>query len=89
MTESIPQLDDHLPDLLQFVRTLARQIEAGELSDGDALAQRCRDSSVSVAALVLVINHANPVLHGALLIRSLGHLALVVEGASRQACYLQ
>lgn len=43
MAATVPQLDDHLPDLLEFVRILARQIEAGELPDGDALLQRFRD----------------------------------------------
>jgi len=39
----IPYLADHLPDLCDFVRTLARQIEAGELQDGDELVRRFRD----------------------------------------------
>jgi hypothetical protein len=43
MEATIPRLEDHLPDLLEFVRTLARQIEAGEVQDGDALAVRIRD----------------------------------------------
>jgi len=43
MATTIPQLENHLPDLLRFVRTLARRIDAGELQDGDALAQRFRD----------------------------------------------
>lgn len=43
MAATIPQLDSHLPDLLKFVRNSARQIETGELADGDALAQRFRD----------------------------------------------
>lgn len=43
MTATVPQLDDHLPDLLGFVRILARQIEAGALQDGDALLLRFRD----------------------------------------------
>jgi hypothetical protein len=43
MAERFPQLDEHVPDLLRFVRTLARQIESGELQDGKALGQRCRD----------------------------------------------
>jgi hypothetical protein len=42
MAASIPRLEDRLPDLLEFVRTLARQIEAGEIQDGDALAGRIR-----------------------------------------------
>lgn len=43
MAGSVPQLDDNLPDLLQFVRSLARQIETGELQDGESLTQRFRD----------------------------------------------
>jgi hypothetical protein len=43
MAASIPRLEDRLPDLLELVRTLARQIEAGEVQDGDALAARIRD----------------------------------------------
>ena len=43
MAATIPQLDDHLPELLQFARTLARQIEAGQLPDQDALTQRFGD----------------------------------------------
>jgi hypothetical protein len=43
MSATIPSLNDHLPDLCGFVRTLARQIEAGELRDGDELALRFRD----------------------------------------------
>lgn len=43
MAEKLPQLDEHLPDLLHFVRTLAGQIEAGELPDGSTLRQRLRD----------------------------------------------
>lgn len=43
MATTVPQLNSHLPDLLEFVRNLARQIETGELKDGDALAQRFRD----------------------------------------------
>lgn len=43
MAATIPRLDDHLPGLLEFVRMLARQIEAGELQDGDALLQRFQD----------------------------------------------
>jgi hypothetical protein len=42
MAATIPRLEDRLPDLLEFVRTLARQIEAGEVQDGDALAARIR-----------------------------------------------
>ena len=41
--ESNPYLEDQLPDLFEFVRTLARQIEAGELRDGDELVLRLRD----------------------------------------------
>lgn len=40
MAATIPRLEDQLPDLLAFVRTLARQIEGGELQDGDTLAAR-------------------------------------------------
>jgi hypothetical protein len=43
MTATIPCLDDHLPELCDFVRTLARQIEAGDLQDGDQLVLRIRD----------------------------------------------
>lgn len=43
MAATIPQLEDHLPDLLHFVRGLARQVEAGELPDGNALTQRFDD----------------------------------------------
>ena len=43
MQETIPYPEDHLPDLCGFVRTLARQIEAGELQDGDQLVRRLRD----------------------------------------------
>jgi hypothetical protein len=39
---TIPRLEDRLPDLLEFARTLARQIEAGEVQDGDTLAARIR-----------------------------------------------
>ncbi len=42
MEATIPRLEDQLPDLLEFVRTLARQIEAGEIQDGDALVARIR-----------------------------------------------
>ena len=42
MAATIPQLADHLPDLLHFVLTLAREIDEGELQDGDALTQRFR-----------------------------------------------
>ena len=43
MAASVPQLDDHLPELLEFVRSIARQIEALELQDGDELVLRIRD----------------------------------------------
>jgi len=43
MEESVPRLEDHLPELLEFVRILARQIEAGELQDGDELILRIHD----------------------------------------------
>jgi hypothetical protein len=43
MADTIPQLGDRLPDLLEFVRALAGQIEAGQLKDGAALNQRFRD----------------------------------------------
>jgi hypothetical protein len=39
---TIPRLEDRLPDLLGFARTLAGQIEVGEIRDGDALAARIR-----------------------------------------------
>ena len=42
MEATIPRLEDRLPDLLEFVRTLARQIEASEIRDGDALVVRIR-----------------------------------------------
>jgi hypothetical protein len=45
MSATLPQLGDRLPDLLGFVRTLARQIEEGQLQDGAALTQRFRDFS--------------------------------------------
>ena len=40
MDEPIPRLEDQLPDLLAFVRTVASQIEAGELQDGNELVMR-------------------------------------------------
>jgi hypothetical protein len=43
MQAPIPYLEDRLPDLFGFVRTLARQIDAGALQDGDALLLRLRD----------------------------------------------
>jgi hypothetical protein len=43
MEATLPHLQDHLPELGEFVGTLARHIEAGELQDGDVLALRIRD----------------------------------------------
>jgi len=43
MDATIPCLEERLPELFKFARTLARQIEAGELRDGDQLALRFRD----------------------------------------------
>jgi hypothetical protein len=43
MQATVPHLEDHLPDLSDFVGTLARQIEAGELQDGNALVLRFSD----------------------------------------------
>jgi hypothetical protein len=43
MEATIPRLEDQLPDLLEFVRTLARRIEAGDVQDGDALGARIRN----------------------------------------------
>jgi hypothetical protein len=43
MEAAIPELKNHLPDLSDFVRIQARQIEAGELRNGDELGQRIRD----------------------------------------------
>jgi hypothetical protein len=43
MEATIPHLNDRLPDLLDFVRMLARQIEAGELRDGQELVRHFRD----------------------------------------------
>jgi hypothetical protein len=40
---TVPRLIDQLPELFDFVRTLAGQIEAGKLQGGDALAQRIHD----------------------------------------------
>ncbi len=40
---SIPQLREHLPDLFEFVRTLAAGIEAGELQHAGELAARIHD----------------------------------------------
>jgi hypothetical protein len=43
MNARIPQLIDQLPELCVFVRTLARQIDSGELQDGDRLVRRIHD----------------------------------------------
>jgi len=43
MAATIPSLNDHLPDLCGFVGKLARQIEAGELRDGEQFSRRFRD----------------------------------------------
>lgn len=43
MATTIPRLEDQLPDLLEFVRTLARQIETGEIQEGEALLARIRN----------------------------------------------
>ena len=43
MPATIPRLEDHLPDLIEFVRAVDRQIETGELQDGDGLVVRIRD----------------------------------------------
>lgn len=43
MEATIPRLVDHLPTLFEFTRTLARQVEAGALRDGDDLILRLRD----------------------------------------------
>lgn len=43
MEATIPRLEDHLPALCDFVRSLARQIEAGELQEGETLLRRFRD----------------------------------------------
>jgi hypothetical protein len=43
MPAPIPNLEDRLPEVFDFVRTLGRQIDAGELQDGDALLLRLRD----------------------------------------------
>jgi hypothetical protein len=40
---SIPQLREHLPDLFEFVRTLAVEIESGELQHAGELAARILD----------------------------------------------
>jgi len=43
MKATIPYPEEQLPDFCTFVRTLARQIDAGELQDGEELALRIRD----------------------------------------------
>lgn len=43
MDSTIPRLDDHLPALLDFVRDMARQVEVGELQEGEALLRHFRD----------------------------------------------
>jgi hypothetical protein len=43
MTSTIPQLNQRLPQLFDFVRTLARRIETAELRDGDELRRQLRD----------------------------------------------
>ena len=43
MHAPIPCVEDRLPDLFDFVRTLARRIDTGELQDGDALLLRLRE----------------------------------------------
>jgi len=43
MEATIPHPEAQLPDFCTFVRTLARQIDAGELQDGEELALRIRD----------------------------------------------
>jgi hypothetical protein len=43
MHEAIPRLQDQLPELFEFVRTAALQIETGQLRDGDELISRIRD----------------------------------------------
>jgi uncharacterized protein YerC len=43
MTSTIPQLNQRLPQLFDFVRTLARRIETAELRDGDELLRQLRD----------------------------------------------
>jgi hypothetical protein len=57
MAVTIPRLDDQLPDLLEFARTLARQIEAGEILDGDALGVRIRNfyTAEQTAAIETVV----------------------------------
>lgn len=43
MDAAVPQLRGHLPELHEFVLELARQVEVGELQDGDALVGRIRE----------------------------------------------
>jgi hypothetical protein len=43
MATPLPLLDDHLPELLEFVLAAARQIEAGALQDGGELRLRIGD----------------------------------------------
>jgi hypothetical protein len=43
METTLPQLKDRLPDLFDFARAQAGQIDAGELRDGDALDTRIRE----------------------------------------------
>ena len=43
MEAIISRLEDRLPSLLEFVRSLARQIESGELNDGAVLVARIRE----------------------------------------------
>jgi hypothetical protein len=42
MTAPIPNLEARLPEVFDFARTMARQIDVGQLQDGDALLQRLR-----------------------------------------------
>ena len=43
MQAPVPFLEDRVPDLFDFFRTMARQIDTGELHDGDALLLHFRD----------------------------------------------
>jgi hypothetical protein len=43
MTTTIPRLDARLPELFDFARTLARQIETAQLRDGDHLLRQVRN----------------------------------------------
>jgi hypothetical protein len=43
MEATVPRLEARLPDLHEFVRTLARQIEGSDVRDGDTLVMRFRD----------------------------------------------